>query len=121
MVEFFLKSKDDDRVIYEYYPEGKMDKQPGLISVCLKEEVIQIDTVAEIDIHRYETAEEFNEHVRCLNEELIENGYDSLTEEELPLATKDMEWYVYGSKVIERLIEQFDNGEIPDKGMVVWY
>jgi hypothetical protein len=121
MVEFFLKSKDDDRVIYEYYPEGKMDKQPGLILICLKKETIEIDTVAEIDILRYESAEEFNDHVRWLNEELIENGYDALTEEELPLATKDMEWYVYGSKVIERLIEQFDNGEIPDKGMVAWY
>ena len=37
MVEFVLRNITSERLVYEYYPEGKRNRMSGLISVRLKE------------------------------------------------------------------------------------
>ena len=54
----------------------------------------------------------------AINEMRAENGEPPLTEEELPTATEDEEWYYYVDHAIRRVREQLKKGVIPEKGTV---
>jgi len=63
MVTYTLIEKTESQIFYEYYPEGKMDRKPGVILVDRINEKIELLSAAEDDFERY--AEEFNEHWWC--------------------------------------------------------
>ena len=121
MVTFYIESRDAAQVVYKYFPEGHMDKAFGLIRVDLVREKISVKVVAEEDFVCITSSDELNKMRNAINEMRLENGEPPLTEDELPVATEDSEWYYYADHVIRRLIEDFDKGTVPEKGTVAWY
>lgn len=121
MVTFFVDSRNDTEVVYKYYPEGHTDKPHGLIKVDLVGEAVSVKAVAEEDFLCRTSVDELNEMRNAINEMRLENGEPPLTEEELPTAAEGSEWYYYAEHVIRRLIEEFDKGNVPEKGTVAWY
>ena len=59
MVYYYLIKQTDELIEYEYYPENKNDKKPGVITIDVIAEKISVTVPAEDDFERY--AEEFNE------------------------------------------------------------
>ena len=57
----------------------------------------------------------------AINQMRIERGTPELTEEEMPLAIEDEEWYQYADHAIRRIFEEYEKGNIPEKGTVAWY
>ncbi|MDO5041457.1 MAG: hypothetical protein Q4D95_05140 [Peptoniphilus sp.] len=57
----------------------------------------------------------------AINEMRKESGRPPLTEEELPTATEDEEWYYYADHAIRSIREELGKGIIPEKGTVTWY
>ena len=66
-------------------------------------------------------ASEFNEDRDRINQERLESGEPELTEEELPTATEDEEYYTYGNMAVYRIVEDYDKGIITKKARVYWY
>jgi hypothetical protein len=107
--------------VYNYFPENNKDKAHGVVFIELDIGDIVLDTVAEMDGIRRATAEELNSMRDAINQMQIENGDPPLTEEELPIATEDEEWYAYADHVMRRLRDEKRKGNIPEKGMIAWY
>ena len=59
MVYYCLVERNDKEIIYEYYPENRKDKKPGIIRIDIIAEKIRIIKPAQDDFERY--AEEFDE------------------------------------------------------------
>ncbi len=57
----------------------------------------------------------------AINQMRIERGALELTEEEMPSATEDEEWYQYADHAIRRIFEEYKKGNILEKGTVAWY
>ena len=93
MVSFSILHRTDEQIMYEYYPENRKDKQPGIITIDMRAEKIGIATPAEDD---FECCE------RCADE-------------------FDVRWWWYGSHAIRRICEDYNNGLIKDSGIVAWY
>lgn len=121
MVTYFIDSRNNTEVVYKYYPEDHTDKSYGLIKVDLVREKVSVKVVAEEDFLCRTSADELNNMRNAINEMRLENGEPPLTEEELPTAAEGSEWYYYAEHVIRRLIEEFDKGNVPEKGTVAWY
>ena len=121
MVTFAIECKDATKVVYRYFPENHMDSSFGVISVQLENGDISLDVVAEEDFVCITSAVELNEMRDAINEMRRENGEPPLTEEELPTATEDDEWYYYADHVIRRIRDDMEKGSIQEKATVVWY
>lgn len=121
MVTYYLAHQDDKKLIYHYYPENKQEYKCGSICVCLKTNNVQLDSVAEEDFLRRTTAAELNEMRDAINDMRKENGEPPLTEEELPTATEDEEWYWYADHAMRDIAKKLDEGNTPEKGTVMWY
>lgn len=121
MVKFRLKEKNNNKYTYEYFPEGDLKKETGIIIVDTVAESVWIEKVAEKDFECYTTAEELNDMRDSINKMRAEDGEPPLTEEELPTATKNEKWFYYADKAINRLCDLFNNGEEPTEGFVAWY
>ena len=121
MVTFEIENKTADKVIYKYYPENKRERRYGILSLYLRQHRVEIDLVAEDDFLRIATAEELNDFRDILNKMRIENGESPLSEEELPIATEDEEWYYYADQAAKRVLKEVKNGTIPERGTVKWY
>lgn len=121
MVTFVIDNKDSAKAVYRYYPENHMDSSFGIISIHLNNVGVSIDKVAEEDFLCRTSADELNSMRDAINDMRRENGEPPLTEDELPTATKDEEWYYYADHVIRRIKEELGNGNIPEKGTVTWY
>lgn len=121
MVTFELESKSDEKVVYKYYPENRFDSACGLISIWLDNKDVTIDVAAEEDFVCRALAKEMNAMRDDINAMRLENGEPPLTEEDLPIVTEDEEWYYYADHVIRRILDDMENGNIPDKGTVAWY
>ena len=68
MVAYELHERTEDKLTYWYYPEGKKDKEPGVIIVDLKAESIKVIKVAEADFEYEVSAEEMNEMVKAYHD-----------------------------------------------------
>lgn len=121
MVTFVMESKDADKVVYRYYPENDIDKTYGIISVQLKDGRISLDIAAEEDCLCFASAAQLNEMRDSINQMRKENGEAPLTEEELPTATEDEEWYLYADHAIRRIRKEIEKGSVPERGTVAWY
>lgn len=121
MVTFTIECKDATKVVYRYLPENHIDSSFGVISVQLENGDISLDIVAEEDFVCRTSAVELKEMRDAINEMRRENGESLLTEDELPTAIADDEWYYYADHVIRRIRDDMGKGSIPEKGTVAWY
>lgn len=125
MVDFKLVYQDENILKYEYYPEGKFDKQPGIITVKLKSKNllkdIKVIKKAEKDFRITHTVKEQNDFREALNNACKENGEPELAEDKYPIATEDISYLCYGYKAAIKIYKAINNGEIPKKGTVMWY
>ncbi len=120
MVTFELMSKEEDKIINKYFSEGHTDKEPGLIIIkpCTRE--YEFDP-AEEDFLCRTSVEELNEMRNAINQMRIERGASELTEEEMPSATEDEEWFQYANHAIRRIFDEYKKGDFSEKGTVAWY
>ena len=86
----------------------------------MNERRVEIDLVAEDEFLRIATAKNLNNFRDVINKMRIENGESPLSEEELPIATEDKEWYYYADYVIKRVVEDLKKGNIIESGTVAW-
>ncbi len=121
MVKFFIEKNDKNKAVYKYYPEDDRKKTGGIISVDLKTGDMTVDVPAEMDFKCTAAADELNELRNAINEMRKERGAAPLTDDGLPTANKEREWYFYADHVIRRLKEEAETGNIPEKGTVAWY
>ncbi len=121
MVKFYLDYKTDSKAAYKYYPEGNCESKPGIISVEFDSMACTIVEVAEEDFICVATAKSLNEMRDSINEMRVEMGEPPFTEDELPTATEDEEWYYYAGHAIDRIKDELKKENIPDKGTVAWY
>ncbi len=121
MVKFKLKEIIDKKYKYEYFPEGNLSNEAGIIIVDIVEESVWVEKVAEEDFECHTTADELNDMRNAINEMRAENGEPPLTKEELPTATEGSMWYYFATHAINRLCDLFNNGEEPTEGTVEWY
>ncbi len=121
MVKFFIEKKDNNKAIYKYYPEDDLEKTGGIINVDLKTGDMAVDVPAEMDFKCAAVADELNELRNAIDEMRKERGAAPLTEDELPTATEDREWYFYADHVIRRLKEEGETANMPENGTVAWY
>lgn len=121
MVTFNIESKETDKVTYRYFPENHYESAYGVFSISLVNGDIVLEVVAEEDFLCRTSAQELNEMRDAINEMRKENGEPPLTEEELPTATEDEEWYQYADHAIRRVKEEMEKGIIPESGTVAWY
>ena len=116
MVEFVLRNMTNDRLMYEYYPEGKSNRMSGIISVLLKEKDVVLDVVAEDDF-RCSLKEELQE----LKDSIFEM-YESIGEfeylEDWDVDVSDDEWYYYADKVIEQLKRDLSQRKMRKRGII---
>lgn len=117
MVTFKLIERSEEKLVYWYYPEGNEDKRPGIIIVdCLKEE-IELTELAEEDWERDIPVEEINELIESINQMKRENGETDF----LDLATEPEHNIWYGDHAVSEIIKHLRKGEVPKKGMQMWY
>ena len=121
MVVFDIESKTLDKVVHKYFPENHRDSAPGVFSISLTTGEVVLDVVAEEDFICRTSAEELNAMRDAINEMRKENGKPPLTEEELPIATEDEEWYYYANHAIRKVKEELKKGITPEKGTIAWY
>ena len=74
-----------------------------------------------VDMKNRTSAKELNEMRDTINEMRKENGEPPLTEEELPMAIEDEEWYQYADYAIRRVKKVMEEGNFLEKGTVAWY
>ena len=121
MVTFKLVFKNSKRAVYCYYPEGHTDMGCGIIIFDLRTGLVSLHTMAEDDYARVITKEELNESRDSINQMLIEQGEQPLTEEKLPIATRDLHCIMYADNVISEIVREYkENHEIPQDGTVAW-
>ena len=118
MVEFILRNITNERLVYEYFPEGNRNRMSGLISVILKEKDVILDVAAEDD---------FKCSLKGELEELkdsIDEMYEALGEFQLAvdwdIDVGDDEWYYYAEKVIESLKYDLSQRKMRKRGIIVW-
>lgn len=85
MVTFTIGEKDNTKVTYRYYPENRTDRSFGIISVCLENGDVTIDTLAEEDFICRTSADELNSMRDAINEMRKENEKLHLTEVEMEI------------------------------------
>ena len=117
MVEFILRNITSERLVYEYYPEGKRNRMSGLISVRLKENDVILDVAAEDDF-RCSLKDELQE----LKDSIFEM-YEAIGEfqsaDDWDVDVNDDEWYYYADKVIEKLKQDLSQRKMRKQGMLV--
>ena len=121
MVIFEPEERSEQFVKYKYYPEGDKDKKPGIIKLDLIADTIDVIVSAEGDRIRHAPADELNNLRNSINQMRRERGKQELSEEELPIATENEEWYWYADHAIRKIAEAYRKGEILEKGSSAWY
>ncbi len=122
MVKYKLFFHEGNILKYNYYVEGSLHSEPGIIKVNLDKRTIEITKAAPDDFLNTFTVEDAKSLRDGINEIRKENGEPELTEEELPIPEKDGQYYEYGSKAINGIREKInENNEIPESGTVAWY
>ena len=83
----------------------------------LKDNEIEIIKVAEGDYGLYISAEERNEFIDSINEMILESGEGELFE----YVSEPIREARYGLHAINGICEELRKGDIPEKGIVMWY
>lgn len=117
MVTFKLVEQTEKNLIYWYYPENHQDSEPGIITVDLEKDEIEITKVAADDFVRDIHPEEINSLIDSINEMRQERGETDLEEH----VTESEHSIMYGDHAVREIIKYLRKGEIPKKGMQMWY
>lgn len=117
MVTFRLIEEDEQRIVYWYFPEGKEDKGHGIIIVDKIQEEIDITEVAPDDFERDIPAEELNELAEAINKMKREAGETDFVE----MTTESEHSIYYGDHAVREIIKYLRKGEVPPRGMQMWY
>ena len=117
MVTFRLIEENEQRIVYWYFPEGKEDKGNGVIIVDKVNEEIDITEVAPSDFERDIPAEELNELAEAINQMKREAGETDFVE----MATEPEHSIYYGDHAVREIVKYLRKGEVPRKGMQMWY
>ena len=121
MVSFRLISKTEKEIKYEYFPENDKNALPGIIVIDREKEDIFVLQQAEKDFSRIIPVSELNALRDSVDEMRQEDGMPPLTEEDWPKATKDDIYYFYASNAISKIADAYNEGEILEDGMSIWY
>lgn len=109
MVKFKLLHFNDEKVTYEYYPEGNTDRTPGIIVFDKTDLSILKFVPSNNDVYIHLPYDFLN------NES--ENKCDSNNKSD-----KDNGYYIYAEHTISRMIELYNKeNEFPNQGMSMWY
>ena len=117
MVTYELHERTGEKLTYWYYPEGKKDKEPGVIVADLKAESIKVIKVAEADFEYEVSAEEMNEMVKATNEMIRECGGADFDD----YATEPAHITEYGDFAIRDISNRVNKDDIPEPGIAMWY
>jgi len=117
MVTYELHERKDNKLMYWYYPEGKKDKEPGVIVADLKAESIKITKVAEGDSEYEVSAEEMNKMVKAINDMIRECGGTNFDD----YAAEPSYITEYGDFAVRDIANRVNNGDIPESGIAMWY
>ena len=120
MVTYVLKSRTDNRLVYEYYPKGDTEKLPGLISVWMKKRNIALDIAAEADFIVFSTSEEIRELKDSIDEVYMELDMIPESDEEWESIVEAYDWYYYAEKVIDELSRCIYYGNFYNAGKIEW-
>ena len=118
MVEFIMKSRTANRLVYEYYPEGDKEKLPGIITVWFKKRDIVLDVAAEDDFITFSASEEIRKLRDSFDELYAELDMLPESDAEWETLTVDYDWYYYADMVIDRLSEYMYYGNFCNDGIV---
>lgn len=111
MVEFVLKNRTPNRLVYEYYPEGDTEKIPGLISVWIRKRDVVLDVAAEDDFITFSTIEEISKLKNSLDDIYAELGMTP-ENDEWDFTVESYDLYYYAEKVIDRLRDDMLQGKL---------
>ncbi len=117
MVTFKLVEQTEKNLTYWYYPEDHQDSDPGIIEVDLEKEEIEITKVAADDFERDIPPEEINNLIIEINQMKQARGETDLEE----LVTEAEHSILYGDHAVREIAKYLRKGEIPQKGMQMWY
>ncbi len=117
MVTFKLISNDGAILVYLYYPEGKEEYEPGVITVDLQTNEASIAKIAESDFERTIPVSELNKLAAAINE----MEHQNLSPDFVEAITEPMHSVWYGDHAVNEIIKCINNGEIPDHGSQAWY
>lgn len=117
MVTFKLIEKSEEKLVYWYYPEGNEEKRPGTINVNRLMEEIELTELAEDDWEREIPAGEINELIKSINQMKRENGETDF----LSFVTEPEHDILYGNHAIREIMKHLREGDIPEKGIQMWY
>ena len=121
MVTFKLVSQTETGMIYNYYPEGRENQEFGIICINLINNTVVLEKLAAKDFERVITKEELNEMRETINKMRLENGESELSEDELPIATKDIISRYYADHAINAIWEAYKKGTPLKSGSRAWY
>ena len=78
MVTWYVKEATSECIIYEYFPEDKKDKKPGLITIDRINEKIELKFPAELDFNRTVSEEDARRLCEVIfdNSDEVETEYD---------------------------------------------
>ena len=117
MVTFCLTDESEQKIIFRYFPEGKEDKGYGVIIVDKVKEEINIIQVAPADFVRNIPAEELNDLAEAINHVKRKAGETDFVE----MVTEPERSIYYGDHAVNEIVKYLRKGEIPQRGMQVWY
>lgn len=121
MVTYKLISQtSESKLIYEYYPENDISEE-GIIQLDCNSGEISVVKVSKKDIKRYVSAAQLNDMRDSINRMRIEAGEEPLSEDELPAATEDEEFFVYADHAMKKIIESYKQGNVEKEGSSIWY
>ena len=117
MVTFKLVEETEKELTFWYYPEGREDKDYGIIVVDREKEEITIVKIAEDDWERDIPAEEINILIDAINQVERETGGTNFAE-----YVGDAEHCVYyGDHAVSEIAKYLRKGEVPKNGFQIWY
>ena len=120
MVKFRLVEENENYIIYWYYPEGKFDRDYGIIVLDIKNNSIEIQKLAADDFSHIVTVESQNVLRESANDMRISEGKPLLTEEEWSSATSEFTHTIYADHAIDKIIDNYDSGVILQEGASIW-
>ena len=113
MVTWYVKEATSECIIYEYFPEDKKDKKPGLITIDRINEKIELKIPAELDFNRTVSEED----ARRLCEVIFDNTDE--VETEIATVTGSSYWFYY-NHADRKICEDYNAGMVRH-GMVAWF
>jgi hypothetical protein len=117
MVTFRLIEEDELRIVYWYFPEGNEENGHGVIIVDKIQHKIDITDIAPDDFERDISPEELNEMTEAMNQMKREAGESNIGE----MSTESEHSIYYGDHAVRGIIKHLQKGEVPQKGMQMWY